>query len=231
MGYLDNTSVIVDAIITKKGRELLSKNQFNITQFALGDDEIDYTLYNESHPEGSAKYGEAIEALPLIEAIPNENNIMISKLITLPRGTTKIPVLSLQSTNITVGRSGTFTISPSTLNFDVGTESAYQFTIADRRLIQQASVSDIVRSPGGAASTVPTNIPFTGTALSQTFVGTTFTGTALAGSTLFGSNTALSTSIIVIGVDTGARATITLVVNKNVGAAGTQAAVQPRSSY
>ena len=211
MGYLDNTSVIVDAIITKKGRELLSKNQFNITQFALGDDEIDYTLYNENHP--------------------NENNIMISKLITLPRGTTKIPVLSLQSTNITVGRSGTFTISPSTLNFDVGTESAYQFTIADRRLIQQASVSDTIRSPGGAASTVPTNIPFTGTALSQTFVGTTFTGTALAGSTLFGSNTALSTSIIVIGVDTGARATITLVVNKNVGAAGTQAAVQPRSSY
>jgi hypothetical protein len=97
MGYLDNSSVIVDAILTKKGRELLSRQDgsFRITQFALADDEIDYTLYNENHPNGSAFYGEAIEALPLIEAIPNENNTMISKLTTLPRGTTKIPVLIL----------------------------------------------------------------------------------------------------------------------------------------
>ena len=36
MGYLDNTSVVVDAILTKKGRELLSRQDgsFNITQFA-----------------------------------------------------------------------------------------------------------------------------------------------------------------------------------------------------
>ena len=97
MGYLDNTSVVVDAILTKKGRELLSRQDgsFNITQFALADDEIDYTLYNENHPDGSAFYGEAIEALPLVEAIPNENNTMISKLVTLNRGTTKIPVLQV----------------------------------------------------------------------------------------------------------------------------------------
>ena len=106
MGYLDNSSIIVDAILTKKGRELLSRQDgsFRITQFALADDEIDYTLYNENHPDGSAFYGQAIENLPLIEAIPNENNTMISKLTTLPRGPTKIPVLSLQSNNITVGR-------------------------------------------------------------------------------------------------------------------------------
>jgi hypothetical protein len=112
MGYLDNSSVIVDAILTKKGRELLSRQDgsFRITQFALADDEIDYTLYNENHPNGTAFYGEAIEALPLIEAIPNENNTMVSKLTTLPRGTTKIPVLSLQSNNITLGRSANFTI-------------------------------------------------------------------------------------------------------------------------
>ncbi len=226
MGYLDNSSVIVDAILTKKGRELLSRQDgsFNITQFALADDEIDYTLYNENHPDGSAYYGEAIENLPLIEAIPNENNTMISKLVTLPRGTTKIPVLSLQSNNISVGRSANFTITPNTLNFDVTTESAYSFTIADRRLIQGGTAT------GGTGTGTTSNIPFTGTALSQTFIGTTFTGTTLAGSTLFGSNAALATSVIVIGLDTGARSTITLTVRKN-SSAGTTSAAQARSSF
>ena len=213
MGYLDNTSVIVDAILTKKGRELLSRQDgsFRVTQFALADDEIDYTLYNESHPNGSAFYGEAIEALPLIEAIPNENNIMVSKLVTLPRGTTKIPVLDVQSTNLIVGRGTSFDVIPSTLNFDTATESAYSFTIADRRLIQQGTVT------GGTTTYDSTMIPFTGTALSETFVGKTFTGLTLSGLTLFGSNSALATSIIVVGMDTGARTTVTLNVTKVPG--------------
>lgn len=227
MGYLDNSSVIVDAILTKKGRELLSRQDgsFNITQYALADDEIDYTLYNESHPNGSAFYGEAIEALPLLEAIPNENNTMVSKLTTLPRGTTKIPVLSLQSTNITVGRSANFTISPNTLNFDTTIESGYTFTVADRRLIQAGQTTE-----ANVSAANPRTIPFTGTALSQTFTGQSFTGTSLAGTTLFGSNAALATAITIVGLDTGARATITLTVNKNTSA-GTTAVAQARSSY
>ena len=62
MGYLNNSVVTVDAILTKKGRELLARGDgsFKITQFALADDEIDYTLYNPSHPSGSAYYGESI---------------------------------------------------------------------------------------------------------------------------------------------------------------------------
>ena len=227
MGYLDNSSIIVDAILTKKGRELLSRQDgsFRITQFALADDEIDYTLYNENHPDGSAFYGQAIENLPLIEAIPNENNTMISKLTTLPRGTTKIPVLSLQSNNITVGRSANFTITPNTLNFDTTIESGYIFTIADRRLIQAGQTTE-----ANVSAANPSSIPFTGTALSQTFTGQSFTGTALAGTTLFGSNEALATSITIVGLDTGARSTVTLTVNKNTSA-GTTAAAQARSSY
>jgi hypothetical protein len=54
MGYLNNSVVTVDAILTTKGRELLAQGNFNITQFALADDEIDYTLYNPNHPSGSA---------------------------------------------------------------------------------------------------------------------------------------------------------------------------------
>jgi hypothetical protein len=46
MGFLNNASVTVDAILTKKGRELLARgnNEFKITKFALSDDDIDYTL-------------------------------------------------------------------------------------------------------------------------------------------------------------------------------------------
>ena len=227
MGYLDNSSIIVDAILTKKGRELLSRQDgsFRITQFALADDEIDYTLYNENHPNGSAFYGEAIENLPLIEAIPNENNTMVSKLTTLPRGTTKIPVLSLQSNNITLGRSANFTITPNTLNFDTTIESGYVFTVADRRLIQAGQTTE-----ANVSEANPRSIPFTGTALSQTFTGQSFTGTTLAGTTLFGSNAALATSITIIGLDTGARSTVTLTVNKNTSA-GTTAVAVARSSY
>ena len=69
MGYLNNQVVTVDAILTKKGRQLLAQNDgsFRITQFALADDEIDYTLYNPANPQGSAYYGEALDNLPLLE--------------------------------------------------------------------------------------------------------------------------------------------------------------------
>ena len=95
MGYLNNQIITVDAILTNKGRELLAKGDgsFNITQFALSDDEIDYTLYNPNHPSGSAYYGEAIQNMPLLEAFPDETQMMKYKLVTLPRGTQVMPII------------------------------------------------------------------------------------------------------------------------------------------
>ena len=95
MGFLDNTSITVDAILTKKGRELLArgKNEFKISKFALSDDEIDYTLWDVTHPNGTNYYGEVIENMPLLEASPDENQIMRYKLTTLPKNTTKMPIL------------------------------------------------------------------------------------------------------------------------------------------
>jgi len=78
MGFLDNTSITVDAILTKKGRELLARGQdeFRITKFALADDEIDYNLWDTSHPNGSNYYGAVIENMPLLEAFVDENQLM-----------------------------------------------------------------------------------------------------------------------------------------------------------
>ena len=96
MAYLDNTEITVDAILTKKGRQKLASGQrLDITKFALGDDEIDYTLYEPAHPKGSAYYDSAIRAIPVTEASPDETQVLRYKLVTLPKGTTKIPVVAL----------------------------------------------------------------------------------------------------------------------------------------
>jgi len=107
MGFLDNSSTTVDAILTKKGRELLARgrNEFKISKFALADDEIDYTLWDVTNSLGSNYYGAVIENMPLIEAVPDENQVMRYKLITLNKNTTRMPILylSLQNTELTYG--------------------------------------------------------------------------------------------------------------------------------
>ena len=217
MGYLDNSSVTVDAILTRRGRELLSRNDgsFRITQFALGDDEIDYTLYNENHPDGSQFFGEAIENLPLVEAFPDENNIMIHKLVTLPRGTTKMPILQLGSTSVNIGLGQQNSVSPQTFNFagvnNTVETSGYLFSIADRRLL-----SSFVGV--GANSTGVATIPFTGERLGQTVRGESVTLTAINSTTLFGNNTTLTTTLTVTGLDSGARVTVPVTISRTVTA-------------
>jgi hypothetical protein len=138
MGYLNNTIVTVDAILTTKGRQLLAQNDgtFRITQFALADDEIDYVLYNPNHPSGSAYYGQAIDNMPLLEAFPQETQMMKYKLITLPRGTAKMPILNLGYTSIVIKQGASLAITPQTLNYLGGNTfetSGYTATIADVR--------------------------------------------------------------------------------------------------
>ena len=72
MGFLDNSTTTVDAILTKRGRELLASGEgLNITKFALSDEEVDYTLFDTTHPNGTDSYGSVIENMNLLEAIPN----------------------------------------------------------------------------------------------------------------------------------------------------------------
>ena len=116
MGYLSNTELTVDAILTKKGREKLAAGQgLNITQFALADDEIDYSLYEPAHPLGSAYYDTAIKNMPVLEANPDETQVMKYKLVTLPKNTTRIPVVELGQLPFGLTqRSGEITLSPTT---------------------------------------------------------------------------------------------------------------------
>ena len=215
MGYLDNTQVIVDAVLTKRGRELLARNDgsFRVTQFALADDEIDYTLFNENHPNGSQFFGEAIENMPLLEAIPDENNIMIHKLVTLPRGTTKMPIVTANVSKIQLSLGASTSVNPNTLNFqglaNVTEPGGYLATIADRRLLVA------FEGVGGATATT-TARPFSNSALSETIRGGSFSLTAINSTTLFGDNSKLLTTLTIEGVDSGARVTIPVEITKDV---------------
>ena len=133
MGFLNNTSVTVDAVLTKKGRELLARGQdeFQITKFALADDEIDYRLWDVTHPNGSNYYGAVIENMPLLEAFVDENQVMRFKLVSLPKNTAKLPVLEVPSPSLVFNGPGvTQTITPNTRNGS-DAEAGYSFTLHD----------------------------------------------------------------------------------------------------
>jgi hypothetical protein len=219
MGFLNNTVVTVDAILTRKGRELLAKNDgsFRITQFALADDEIDYTLYNPNHPSGSSFFGQAIDNMPLLEAFPDETQVMKYLLTTLPRGTAKLPILDLGYTTITLNQGASLAITPQTLNYLSGTTtfegSGYTATIADVRLLNTFTGVGINTTQATALNSTTT----LGTNVSKTVIGTTINLTATTVNILFpaGVNT-ITTTLTVVGRDSGARVTIPVNINKNV---------------
>jgi len=160
MGYLDNTSVTIDAILTIKGRELLAKggNAFNITQFAVGDDEVDYSLWNPDHPLGTNYYGTIIENMPVTEAIPDETQALKYKLITLPKQTTNIPVITVGNTSIILSAPGdSAIISPNTSNFQGGNSN-----LGYTAILSDSTVADIQVTRALQNSVLPTTPRFIG---------------------------------------------------------------------
>jgi hypothetical protein len=203
MAYLDNSEITVDAILTKKGRQKLASGQsLNITKFALADDEIDYTLYEPAHPKGSAYYDSAIRAIPVTEASPDETQVLRYKLVTLPKGTTQIPVVKLGVTAIAVNQTeGGVGLTPTTS--PAGNQNAgYTVVLADQR-----------------AGTLTVTSGTTGTGTIPVFLGEEITTTAQVVSGLefrFNPNPnltiAVATTITVYGNETGGSQTIPVTV-------------------
>ena len=203
MAYLDNTEITVDAILTKKGREKLAAGDgLNITKFALGDDEIDYTLYEPAHPKGSAYYDAAIKAIPITEASPDETQILKYKLVTLPKGTTKIPKVEFGVPSISVNQnSGQVQLSPTT-SPSGNTQSGYTVILSNK------NAGSIVGSGLAATSgTIPLALgdEITTTAAIETGLGFTFIPNPNITATV-------KTTITVYGNETGGSQTIPVTV-------------------
>jgi len=86
MAFLDNSGdIILDAVLTDAGRQRMARGNFKITKFAFGDEEINYGVFNSSHPSGSAFYDLEVMQTPILEAFTNNTSLMKSKLITMSR--------------------------------------------------------------------------------------------------------------------------------------------------
>ena len=219
MAYLNNEYVTVDAVLTTKGRELLARNDgsFRITQFSLSDDEIDYTLYNPNHPSGSAYYGEAIEAMPLLQAFVDNTQDMKYQLVTLPRGTAKLPVLNIGGrASISLQQGATITFNPTTLNYLGTIESVeplgYLATVSNQNLIGSFTGTGVNTTALPSLSPTPTT---SGVPLSISQIGTAFTLTATSLNDIFPTGTTIvTTTITFVGRNSGARISIPFTVNK-----------------
>ena len=211
MGYLNNSTITVDAILTKKGRELLARgqNDFKITQFAIADDEIDYDLWNPAHPLGTDYYGIIIENMPLIEASADEANIMRYKLVTLPKKTVKIPVVTLSPASAVLQSGAQTIIIPTTQNMANGNSNLGYTAIlsnSDAALLQVS-----VPAANSTSPTIPRFIGDSESATSISVVGLQFRLIARQ------QNLAdASATLTVIGNETGGRATFNLIVRKFV---------------
>jgi hypothetical protein len=210
MGYLDNSSVTVDAILTLKGRELLAKggNAFSITQFAVGDDEIDYSLWNSDHPLGTSYYGTIIENMPITEAVPDETQALKYKLITLPKQTTNIPVINVGNTSITLAAPGNSSIiSPNTSNFQGGNA-----TLGYTAILSDSTVADIQVTRALQNSVLPTAPRFIGdNEDAQSVAVAGFEFRVVAKAQMIEDKTA---TVTIIANETGGSVTLNLTVKK-----------------
>ena len=190
MGFLDNTSTTVDAILTKKGRELLAKGdgQFKITRFRLSDDEIDYSLYDTTHPNGSNFFGAVIENISLLEAFP------VGKLkyflINASEGATAAGVINFDTSTITLRAGQSTNFNPTTENV---ADNSYIFTLSN-------SSAGILRggSAGGGSNQAD------GTTVTARGKTITFVAARL--------NQDLNATITIEGVDSGARVSVPLAI-------------------
>lgn len=207
MAYLNNNILTVNAVLTKKGREILAKTGgLNITAFALADDEIDYTQFNPNHPLGSAYYDIAIRNTPIMEPITDESQSMKYKLVTLNDGITSVPTISVAQSLITVDRdyTGEILISPST-------NPTYNVTLGYTSILANKNVGTLVVTETNSLNSTSATIPtFSGDLTSQTsqvVVGNKFRFVPNAGL-----SKTTTTNITIIGNESGGNTSITVTV-------------------
>jgi hypothetical protein len=217
MGYLNKETVTVDAILTKKGRELLSegRNLFEIRQFAVADDEIDYGLYDPAHPLGSEFYGKIIEEMPIVEASPDETQNLRYKLVTLerdaqPGGINVLPIISVGITSIilTAGRNEQSpSINPQTFQGpDIQLDGE---TFGYTAVLLNGNAASIIVTPVEGGPAVSPFVPGLLRSTAKVVIGRSFILTPR------NTDTEIDTQLIITGNQSGATITIPVTIFPN----------------
>ena len=205
MGYLDNSSITVDAVLTKKGREILKNGgNLNITSFTLSDTGVDYTLWNSNHPSGSAFYGEGIENLPMLEASVHSEFNLRNRLITLNQNTVALPALTLGNLDTVNGTVKTFNdgdenngnINVELLGYSSTSNMGLYFVIQDPSIVSTNSTNSRGLSGTSRMFLQEQDIPH---AQEYQFTGKTFTLNPIQQDTA-----GKSTNVYIVDVETGA---------------------------
>lgn len=217
MGFLNNTTITIDAVLTKRGRELLARgrNEFKVAKFALADDEVDYRLWDTAHPNGTNYYGAVIENMPLLEPVSDETQALKYKLVTLPKETSRLPILDVAVASLSFSQGGGNgeLIAPGTLN-STDSEQGYTFIIHDTTV---ATLQIAQASPSPSAPLIPITLSDEELTQSQNVSGLTVRVLAQ----VFTSPNQKSTQITIVGNQTGATTTVSVTVNKtNLGSPG-----------
>ncbi len=148
MAFLDNSGdIILDAVLTDTGRARLAKGDgtFRIAKFALGDDEIDYALYDKSNTNGSAYYDLQILQTPVLEAFTNNTANLNSKLISISR--TNLLYLPSIVLNEVFGGGGSIVGSSTARNQDI---NMFYVAADDETLTALASVAGVLDAVDGS---------------------------------------------------------------------------------
>ena len=210
MGFLNNTTITIDAVLTKRGRELLARgrNEFAVTKFALSDDEVDYRLWDTAHPNGTNYYGAVIENMPLLEPVSDETQALKYKLVTLPKETSRLPILDVAVPALTFSQGGGNgeLLAPGTLN-STDSEQGYTFIIHDTTV---ATLQVATAAPSPSAPLVPVTLSDEELTQSQNVSGLT----ARVLPQIFTTPAQKSTQITIVGNQTGATSTVSITVNK-----------------
>ena len=210
MGYLNNSTVTVDAILTKKGRELLARGRsaFAITKFAIADDEIDYGLFDPAHPLGTEYYGFSIENLPIVEASPDETQSLRYKLVTLSRDRDQNTIPRIQVNPRSIELTYSVNSTPSqviTVTTDEGLNaSPFGYTAV---LYDSEAANLTGTGLNGGTPTVPTFFADSRSSNASVVTGLSFTLTPRNVSTV------TETQLVIVGNQTGATATIPVIIN------------------
>lgn len=213
MAYISNSSVVVDCLLTRLGRQKLAdgRNSFIISQFALSDSEIDYSLWNTDHPEGSSAYGRCLENLPITEAVPDETQNMRSLLVTLPRKTIRIPVISVPQTTVTLSPGQKFTVTPQTVNYTEGNATfGYTFVLSDSDVCSMY-IDQLAPGQQFAGTGNITTAPLTESEMGS---AVTLNGKSVVLTANMLQLAAKSTTLTIIGNETGGRVVVNVTVRK-----------------
>ena len=231
MGYLDNSTITVDAILTKKGREYLAQGRdaFKITQFALADDEVDYDLWNPAHPLGSDYYGVVIENMPITEAVPDETQSMKYKLLTLPRGTTAIPFLQANQSTVSVTDAKTGNVRVETFYYSgianangmqnsLNGAEGYTVTLLDSTYVGMLTTkyATVIQSGGGISAAASQTAKVVANTSSPNSNAIEIILVHRDGVESLQADVIKSTKLIITGNETGGRVVIPVTIKRNV---------------